>query len=437
MANSIACGAFAALTNAPSCFGSTPSFVSSGKSSLAFLNVNIKPATKQHCSAEHILCKSTLRTSLYSKPLDCSDIYQLNFLGINGDDFDFLPNPSAASWSIEDDWSALSADSAASHAFKPRNDQTAFNDDFDAAAAMDDAERILAEQNGILNESLSHANEWRSSLDADPDASPAAHCDAFIKDESNEDQFVYDAVETILNHLDYDDEVNLYDTKSSAAAVSVNDEKDQDIEMAFMVRCGQTPDQFLVSEGRALSELTEEEKYSPGFLFQKRGNGSDGSFQPKMTSFFKNAVLKVFQEYSVGDENIQSLQVMDRKALAKWMTNCLSYELTTSPNGRDSAHLAKVGPYDKSINAFLSRYCFNYGSGRLTLHDFLGLYLESAWVGYINDMRKKNEVIIVDGRFHPVPSIDGAVLIKDRKNTDVFLKDASLSIIWRDLEAHG
>jgi hypothetical protein len=63
--------------------------------------------------------------------------------------------------------------------------------------------------------------------------------------------------------------------------------------------------------------------------------------------------------------------------------------------------------------------------------------LESAWVGYINDMRKKNEVIIVDGRFHPVPSIDGAVLIKDRKNTDAFLKDASLSIIWRDLEAHG
>ena len=45
--------------------------------------------------------------------------------------------------------------------------------------------------------------------------------------------------------------------------------------------------------------------------------------------------------------------------------------------------------------------------------------------------------MLVDGRFQPVPSLEDSVIIRDQKTTDAFLKDASLSIVWRDFEVHG
>jgi len=418
--------------------------------SLAFLHVT--PTNRHHCFVNRILCEdvslppeicsiNSFNFAIRSHPHDSSDSDQTKPLALDDHDFSILPtSPQSSTWRVEDDWSALSAASTACAALTSTNEQ-AFSSAF---KIMDDADRVLIEHDGILGESRSHVEEWGSSPGTDQDVSFSAQSDVFIKDDADkEDRFVDDAIEVIATHLDYDDTVPLYDTKLTEKTIAASNtfvsENDHDAEIAFMVRCNQTPDHFLVSQGRALPELTDEVKYSADFLFQEKDEGSDWglSLQPKMTPYFKNAVQKIFHEYSASDSEINSLQVMDRNALSSWMTKCLSFQQRPIRQTDDLKHISRIGPYDKSINAFLSRYCLLSRPGRLTLDEFIALYLESAWVGYINDARKKKEVMLVDGRFHPVPSMDDSVIIKDRKSTEMFLKDASLGVVWRDLEAHG
>lgn len=435
MARCIAFGVFAIIINA-----------SRKRPSLAFQLVT--PTNRRHCFVNRIICKdvslppeicsiNSFNFAIRSHPYDSSDSDQTKPLALDDDDFSIFPtSPQSSTWRVEDDWSALSAASTAYPALTSTNDQ-AFSSAF---KIMDDADRVLIEHDGILGEGRPHAEEWGSSLGTDQDRSSSAQSVACIKDDADkEDRFVDDAIEAIATHLDYDDTVPLYDTKATEKTMAASNEfvseDDHDAEIAFMVRCNQTPDNFLVSQGKALPELTDELKYSADFLFQEKADASDCglSLQPKMTPFFKNAVQKIFHEYSASDSDIKLLQVMDRSAISSWMTKCLSFQQKPTRQTED----LKIGPYDKSINAFLSRYCVSSRPGRLTLDEFLGLYLESAWVGYINDARKKKEVMFVNGRFHPVPSMDESVIIKDRKSTEIFLKEASLSVVWRDLEAHG
>lgn len=315
-----------------------------------------------------------------------------------------MPASSKPTWDAGDDWSVLS--SAANAATSSDNE---FGSSFNA---IRDAERILSEQDGMM---LNRFDEWVPSVEDAPtcDDNPPDEVDA--------------AVDTILNHLDFDADTVLYDTKSSESITDANvANMDHDDEMVYMIRCNQTPEQFLLSKGKVLPELTEAVKYSAEFLLES----AQSVLQPIMTPFFKKAVYKIFNQYSTksGDRE----RAMDRNALASWMTTCLSYD-PSSNNGNS----VKIGPYDSNISMFLSRYCRNNGSGQLTVDEFSLLYLECAWIGHFNEIRKKKEVMLVDGRFQPVPSLEDSVIIRDQKTTDAFLKDSSLSIVWRDFEAHG
>ena len=314
-----------------------------------------------------------------------------------------MPTSSKPTWDAGDDWSALS--SAANAATTPYYEfESSFN-------AIRDAERILSEQDGMTRNRF---DEWVPSVE-----------DAPAYDDNSPDE-VDAAVDTILNHLDYDADTVLYDTKSSESSIDANDANmDQDDEMVYMIRCNQTPEQFLVSQGKVLPELTEDDKYSVEFLLES----VQSVLQPIMTPFFEAAVYKIFNQYSA--KSGEGERVMDRSALASWMTTCLSYD--PSSDGIS----VKIGSYDSNISMFLSRYCQNNGLGQLSLDEFSLLYLECAWVGHFNEVRKKKEAMLVDGRFHPVPSLKDSVIVKNQKTTDNFLKDASLNIVWRDLEAHG
>ena len=314
-----------------------------------------------------------------------------------------MPTSSKPTWDAGDDWSALS--SAANAATTPYYEfESSFN-------AIRDAERILSEQDGMTRNRF---DEWVPSVE-----------DAPAYDDNSPDE-VDAAVDTILNHLDYDADTVLYDTKSSESSIDANDANmDQDDEMVYMIRCNQTPEQFLVSQGKILPELTEDDKYSVEFLLES----VQSVLQPVMTPFFEAAVYKIFNQYSA--KSGEGERLMDRSALASWMTTCLSYD--PSSDGIS----VKIGSYDSNISMFLSRYCRNNGLGQLSLDEFSLLYLECAWVGHFNEVRKKKEAMLVDGRFHPVPSLKDSVIVKNQKTTDNFLKDASLNIVWRDLEAHG
>jgi len=374
-----------------------------------------------------------------SSTIDPSDIYN---------DLSNLPSPPSSSWGVGDDWSSLSNNPAATSP----NTFVSSSPGYDA---MEEAARILEEQNDIMS-------EWGAETSDSDDASSPNKSDSsstYIKD--SVDGFVEDAIEIIASNMDYNEPegVQLYDTKSSISSpptknssadskLGQSNEFDED-EMAFMIRCNQSPEQFLISQGRALPELTEEMKYSPKFLLQQASAVDDSEekgdlpLQPKATPFLKEAVQKIFDTYAVEVEELHtcryveeegkiSRRVLDREALAKWMTTCISSPLT------DSRKSYSIGPHDQSISAILGRYSQSHGSGRLTLEEFQALYLEVAWAGYIRDIIQKTEIVGQDCRpaNNQPPSPNMGVIMQGRKNTEKILKQASLALVWRDLEAH-
>ena len=270
--------------------------------------------------------------------------------------------PSASTqWGIADDWSALSTDNTAV--------SNMYSSDFDV---MDQAAQILKDQ---AEQFSSRTSDWGT---ADKDSS---YTTTTVKDHGKKktdnklnDDFVENAVDMISGNLDYNepDGVQLYDTISSVNTQRKRDHVEDEI--SLMIRCNQTPEQFLIEKGRALPELTDEMKYSAEFLLETVATGSDSSqnlpLQPKMTSFFQQSVRKIFDRYSV---KTADSKILDRKALSQWISTCTKQTL---------------GEHDNSISVILSRYSQSHGSGRLTFEEFRELYLEAAWSGFVRDVRE-------------------------------------------------
>lgn len=401
-----------------------------------------------------------------------------------GEDDTYLPKSSKQSfWGIGDDWAALSTTTSASNSVVPPSSNN-LNNDF---SALNEAESIMQEQNQFFSEQSPGTlqDSPAGSLEVGFMGSIAA-----MKPSVQEHDFVDDMVDMISNnYLDYADDVGqLYDTVITSSSNSqgggssqnsgVDPFLDHDDEIAYMIRCNQSPQQLLISQGRALPELTDEVKYKAEFLLEENNMGPMNELtptlplQPKMTPYFEKAVKMIFDSYSVhieeeiafddklkdegggdngytitnslnrhesGMKKFVSKQFMNRVAIAQWMTRCLSSPLEPAEmneqnaiswkQSRDSG-LFSIGPYDPSVIAILSRYSQHHGSGRLTWDEFKQLYLECAWSGYIRELKKIRAIVGgVDD--------DVGVLIRGKKNTEKMLENASLGIVWRDLEAHG
>jgi NAD-dependent dihydropyrimidine dehydrogenase PreA subunit len=400
------------------------------------------------------------------------------------DDDNLLPTtpPTTTTWDVADDWNSLSSSAVVSGIFTLNNDN---NDDDD---------------NSIDDVAGSAAGRWESSSpiidDDDEESTTDQHGITTLRNIMNTDDadFVEDAIESISNNLDYndpDDLVGLYDAYFSTSAstmstttrttttTTVDDNRmnksmkelmKEEEEIALVVRCDRSPIGLLVEQGKALPELTTAMKYSPRHLLMSTSTSDDDDddddddkgmllpLKPKATPFLDNAIRRIFSIYST--EGIDDA-IMDRDAIAKWMTTCISSPLpppstlTTVIDKEYSAVVANkaidnIGPYDRDVSAVLSRYSQKFGSGRLTLPEFSDLYLEATWAGYINDITQKKISLYDDDsiddvnnetssrRYYKFPSPNVGILFQDRKNTEgMILKLASLSIVWRDLEAHG
>ena len=343
-------------------------------------------------------------TSLHAteETVDSLDFFEDNFV--------YPPTSQQAQWDISDDWSKLSRDNVVS-AYSPS--------DF---AVMDQANQILQD-----HAEFSNINDWQVTID---DNANTSNLGSQVETTTEIDDLVANAIETITCNFDSEsDGVQLYDTMSSLST-KVEPDYEAD-EISLMIRCNQTPQQFLIDQGRALPVLTNEMKYSAGFLFEKSSD-SAGSLQlplhPKMTNFFKHGVKQMFNTYSVhsGGE-----QILDRNAIAKWMETCVN-------SSHQTPKKLKIGAHDTSISALLSRYSNTHGSGRLTCAEFQNLYCEVAWSGYVRDIRENKVKYQTDSKSpFQTPSADVGVLFHDKKNTVAILKEASIELVWRDLEAHG
>jgi len=374
-------------------------------------------------------------------------------------------------WGIADDWSTLSSGSSTSGT-------TSFdyvNNNYDTV--INQAAKLLEEHENLLN------GLWDDDAFDDDEESQSSNNtkDATYVSNANED-FADTAIEIISSNIDYNDVgVALYDTKKSSsstttsAAVDESTQKElqEEQEMAYMIGCNASPESYLIRMGKAIPELTDDIKYDPSLLLEKenrlpqvndggdrvsqgRANGAgrkigtDSSnkntpflpLQSKMTPFFKEATEKMFNTHSINiaeGEEVEPIYVLDRNSISQWMTTCLhspfkSNDLADQVSPPVPSNVS-IGPHDPSVNAILSRYSQQHGSGQLTLDDFQMLYLEVAFAGYNRDIYHK-KIVLKDEQYQIIPSIDAGIILQGRKNTEKMLKKASLSIIWRDLEGH-
>ena len=324
----------------------------------------------------------------------------------------------AKQWGIGDDWSKLSADSA-------DLPKITYSSDYDI---MSEAAQIMQDQEEQFSQQWETASDGGDNISSTNDENAKA-----IKHPP--DDFVENAVDMIAGNMDYNEPggVQLYDTISSTNSQSKRDlkRKIEEDELSFMIRCNQTPEQLLIEKGKALPELTDEMKYSVEYLLEKVSMDQHLplKLQPMMTKFFQRSVKKMFDTHSIKEVDTDTM-ILDREALSKWMSTCI-----TSPLQNSSKH--KIGAHDNSISILLSRYSKTYGSGRLTYDEFNDLYLEVAWSGYVRDVRENKANYLSNDVSYKIPSADEGVLIHGKQNTEHLLKEASIDLIWRDLEAYG
>jgi ferredoxin len=272
----------------------------------------------------------------------------------------------SSSWNPEDDWSQLSIENKSIDSSKIYNIDQVTN----AAMQMVNKDHAVSEQM------------------------------------SEEELYISEAVDqihgAIIDHLS----PYLYDTDDKIEGVKLETFLDEmGREIALLVRCNERPENLLVSSGKAIPNLSHEEKYDPLQLIQASDSMSENSvnsvkgFIP--TSFFVKSIKSIFSEHAIEDRTKHTSkeeQVLDRNAVASWFSKSTG---------------EKVVPYDRKVSEIISKYGY-YGSGYLTENQFLKLYMEAATLelpSASNHLRNPEKERKLDGSY--------------------------ISLIWRDLEKHG
>jgi len=262
----------------------------------------------------------------------------------------------ADDWSIGDDWSALSS----------KNQETSTPDS-----------TSLFNQDLALNA----AREFESTATATM---------------SEEDIWINEIVDEIHNSFSTLNDVPLYDTafeEGHSKAREIHSMDDMGKQISMLIRCNEHPEDLLISEGRALPPLSEEEKNDPSQLVVLTKEKS------KATDFLRDSVSKIFHQHASRDE-IDGMLVLDRTGVANWMTRALESE----NEGRVSAH-------DRRVLETISDYS-SYGSGRLLEEDFQNLYLSTI----VGDTSKLSTV---------------------SPSRHLQLRGPFIAAVWRDIRNHG
>ena len=208
---------------------------------------------------------------------------------------------------------------------------------------------------------------------------------------SPDDEWISSMVDQIHDEfVSLDDDTPLYDT--SFDEPQMNEQfGDMSNEIAMLIRCNERPQDLLISEGRALPPLSEDEKKNVYQLVSIAGESVQA------TNFLKESVSIIFRHHAMKDDD--DALYLDRNGVAKWMSQALKTEET-----RVSAHDARVL---RTISDFSS-----YGSGRLVESNFQDLYL-TAVVGPNKQNRKTSW------------------------KRHLQLRQPHVDAVWRDLRNHG
>lgn len=172
---------------------------------------------------------------------------------------------------------------------------------------------------------------------------------------------------------------------------AIDDEPDQVFEehmgreIAYLVRCNESPEDMLVQQGRALPPLSDAERFHVGQLLALKETAVVA------TSFLHDAVGTLFAQHKNADG------VMDGPAVARWLKKSLQ-------------STGSVGPHDPRVNFVISQYG-EYGTGYLTMENLAELYVQTM-VGNL-------------------PEDSGVLDAIERYRAD------AVRAVWRDLRNHG
>ena len=257
-------------------------------------------------------------------------------------------------WNEDDDWSSLSSENKAMDSF------SIYNKDVVLDAANEMAKNT-------------RNNEYE-------DSDNYSHYD-------DDDEHTVDVIDSIHMPLLEPNTPALYDTvkyedfETHLHSQSFLDEVGNEI--SLLVRCNESPHELLISEGRALPLLTEEELYDFHQLvsIHTHTNNSDEKdvkserIRLEPTPFFKNAIAQIFHAHArkrkISDVNNSTEMIMDSTSIASWLSTCLR---------------EKIGRFDKGVIQVLSKYS-KYKSGVLTKENFKSLYLQSVGKDLLHPVR--------------------------------------------------
>jgi hypothetical protein len=262
---------------------------------------------------------------------------------------------SKESWSVVDDWSTLSSE----HPENVPDSGTLFNKD-----PVTDAVREFEAAGG-----------------------PALEL-------SEEELWIHDIVDEIYNDFSTLDsnEAPLYDTGFDESKTKVNYLDDMGKEIAMLVRCNEHPEELLISEGRAVPPLAQEEKDDVSQLVTLTKD------ECRVTDFMKDSVSRIFHLYAKPDK-LDGVLCMQRPEVAKWMTRSLKEEYPT-------------GTHDSRVLRTISDFG-SYRSGRLVEEDLQRLYL-SVIIGDTTKLSASNS-----------------------PKRHLQLRHPFVQSVWRDIRNHG
>jgi len=201
---------------------------------------------------------------------------------------------------------------------------------------------------------------------------------AIVMEESMQNQFISETIDSIINHHGDASDPQLYDTVQSMDRNQENEMEREMDEIAMMIRCNKSPDKMLIQEGRALGVLEDEEKFDLQQLIMRRRttktmnkNGDDSYDSSNVmvlhdenyetTDFFDKAVSDLFSMYAVKSNDKDELDVLDSKAVAKWLGMCFD---------------ETIGKHDRQVLSIISKYG-TYGKGYFTKANFYQMYMEA------------------------------------------------------------
>jgi len=257
---------------------------------------------------------------------------------------------SSDGWSVADDWNNLSGEN-------PYNTAPDTDDIFNQDIAQNAALSILADNDGEDLPPLSKEDVWMQEIIGEIVTDPLSSTplyDTLGRDRPSKHKTPQQQHQEMEQHMED--------------------------EIAMLIRCNESPEDMLVRSGKAVADLTVEQKLDVSQLLVWKED--EGSWQA--TPFLSKAIHQIFQTHATHNEK-DDLLVMDAKGVAQWMTKSIGEELgtytervkkgqrMTSARQKKSFKLTK---HDSRVLRLITQYS-TYGTGYLTLENLECTYMDA------------------------------------------------------------